>query len=225
MASRKQSRGKCVYCGRELTRGGLSRHLRACRERAAAVEAADQGPGRRQILYHLQVRDAWSGRFWLYLEMNDSARLAELDHYLRWIWLECCDHLSRFSIGGWGGADIPMGRRAHRVFDRGPELTHIYDFGTSSHTLVKSIGMRGGKPLTPHPIALMARNNPLEAACVECDEPAVWRCIECERDESTMLCEEHGQDHGCGRNGGMIALVNSPREGMCGYSGPAEPPY
>ena len=26
-------------------------------------------------------------------------------------------------------------------------------------------------------------------------------------------------------DGGHIALVNSPRLGMCGYVGPAEPPY
>lgn len=227
MASRKQSRGKCVYCGREMARGGLSRHLGACRERAAAVETAEQGPGRRQMLYHLQVRDAWSGDFWLHLEMNDSATLAELDHYLRWIWLECCGHMSRFSIGGWSGVEIPMKRRADRVFDPGCVLTHIYDFGTESCTLVKFIGARAGKALTSHPIALMARNNQPEVACVECGEPAGWLCMEClhERDEPGMLCEEHAQDHGCDEYDGPIPLVNSPRVGMCGYSGPADPPY
>ena len=32
--------------------------------------------------------------------MCGSATLEELDHYLRTIWLECCGHLSQFTIGG-----------------------------------------------------------------------------------------------------------------------------
>ena len=32
--------------------------------------------------------------------MCGSAALEELDYYLRTIWLECCGHLSRITIGG-----------------------------------------------------------------------------------------------------------------------------
>jgi hypothetical protein len=44
------------------------------------------------------------------------------------------------------------------VLKIGAELTHIYDFGTSSETLIKVVGMREGKPTNAHPITLMARN-------------------------------------------------------------------
>jgi hypothetical protein len=37
MARRKQSRGKCTFCGREMTRGGLVRHLKACPQREEAT--------------------------------------------------------------------------------------------------------------------------------------------------------------------------------------------
>jgi len=37
--------------------------------------------------------------------MRGSATLAKLDDYLRAIWLECCGHLSKFTIGGWGGGE------------------------------------------------------------------------------------------------------------------------
>jgi len=37
--------------------------------------------------------------------MRGSATLTKLDDYLRAIWLECCGHLSKFTIGGWGGGE------------------------------------------------------------------------------------------------------------------------
>ncbi len=227
MARRRQSRGKCVFCGREMAKGGLTRHLTACSHREKAIHTANKKPNKGQILYHLQVQDAWEGDFWLHLEMNGSAKLADLDHYLRAIWLECCGHLSQFSIGGWRGEEIPKGTRAERVFEPGVELTHIYDFGTSSETLIKAVGVRKGKSLTSNSIALMARNDLPETHCVECGQPAFWLCLEClyELDEPGTLCDQHGQDHPHEEYGEPIPLVNSPRVGMCGYTGPAEPPY
>ncbi len=227
MTARKQSRGKCYFCGREMTRGGLVRHLSACPERREAVRVANQKPGERQKLYHLQVQDAWNGDFWLHLEMDGSATLASLDSYLRAIWLECCDHLSQFSIGGWRGDEIPDWTRADRVFSTDVELTHIYDFGTSSRTLIRRVAVRDGKALTPNPITLMARNDPPVVYCKECGEPASWLCRECiyELGEPGTLCDQHVKDHPHEDWGEPVPLVNSPRVGMCAYTGPAEPPY
>ena len=159
--------------------------------------------------------------------MHGSATLTNLDRYLRAIWLECCGHLSQFSIGGWSGAKISKGKQAQQVFRPGIELTHIYDFGTSSETLIKAVDVRKGKPLTAHPIYLMARNGPPETYCIECGEPALWLCLEClyEWNESGTLCDQHAQDHPHDDYGTPMPLVNSPRVGMCGYTGPAEPPY
>jgi hypothetical protein len=156
---------------------------------------------------------------------NDSASLDDLDRYLRTIWLECCGHLSRFSIGGWSGSEIPMGRQIQRVFSAGLELTHIYDFGTESQTLIQAVNVRTGQPLSGHPIYLMARNNPPEAPCQICGQPATWLCIDCweESDEPAFLCDGHAEDHE--HEEGLMAFVNSPRMGRCGYDGPAEPPY
>ena len=227
MARGKQSRGRCAFCGREMSKGGLARHLSVCSERQRAISAANRKAVGEQRLYHLQVQDAWQPDYWLHLEMNGTATLGNLDHYLRAIWLECCDHLSQFSIGGWRGEEIPKGRRAELVFKPGMELTHIYDFGTSSETVIKVVGVREGKPLSGHPIVLMARNNPPEARCTECGQPASWLCVEClhEFGELGTLCDQHAQLHPHTDYGEPISLVNSPRLGMCGYIGPAEPPY
>jgi len=228
MVRKTQSRGLCVFCSREMTRGGLAKHLKSCPKRQEAINAANQGSGRGQSIYHLQVEDAWEGDYWLHLEMKGSSTLKDLDRYLRAIWLECCGHMSEFSVGGaWQGRTVAASRRAEQTFEPGLVLTHIYDFGTTSETLIKVADVRQGKPLSRHPIFLMARNHPPEAKCTECGKPAAWLCLECvyDHDEQGTLCDLHAKDHPHDDYGEPVPLVNSPRIGMCGYVGPADPPY
>ncbi len=228
MARRKQSRGVCHYCGRVLAKSGMSRHLKSCEKRQAAIAAADQAQGPDEDIYHLRVQDAWWGLYWLHLEMVGSALLEDLDMYLRAIWLECCGHLSAFHLEtAWVGPELSMGSKAGDVFQVGQKIIHLYDFGTTSETEIKVVGVRQGKPTTPHPIALMARNQPPEMICMQCDQPASWLCMECvyEDDASGLLCDLHVTDHPHDNYGEPVPVVNSPRLGLCGYIGPADPPY
>ncbi|MBI2360348.1 MAG: hypothetical protein HYV04_15855 [Deltaproteobacteria bacterium] len=223
----KPSKGKCSYCGSEIAKSGATKRLSACPKRQAIIEEAERRKAKSETLHHLRVQDAWHSEFWLDLEARGSGTLKDLDHYLRRIWLECCGHMSRFSVGGWRGHEIPKKRRISEVFERGVELTHIYDFGTSSETLIKAVGEREGPPTTTRPIALMARNLMPEPNCIDCEQPAVWLCMECltEEEQWGVLCSEHAQAHPHDNYGEPIRLVNSPRLGMCGYEGPGEPPY
>lgn len=238
MARKKQSRGNCCYCGKEMTKGGLSRHLRSCAKRQEAIAARDGGRGKDETLFHLQVQDVWATDFWLYLEMRGSATLEDLDDYLRAIWLECCGHLSSFSIGpyrytqifddGWMiGDEKPMDAPVQRLFSPGMKISYEYDFGTTSNLVINVANVRQGKPLTANPIVLMARNLQPEATCMECDQPGEWLCMECvyEYDEPGFLCDEHADEHPHDNYGEPMPLVNSPRVGLCAYDGPAEPPY
>jgi hypothetical protein len=106
-------------------------------------------------------------------------------------------------------------------------LRHLYDFGTTSETDIKVVDFREGKATTQHPIALLARNQMPEAVCQECGQPAAWLCMECiyEQSKPGFLCADHVEDHPHDNYGEPLPLVNSPRLGMCGYDGPAEPPY
>jgi hypothetical protein len=201
----------------------MVRHLRACDARAEAIAAASAGED--ETVYHLRAAGAYSSAFWLDLEMRGSASMKDLDHYLRAIWLECCGHLSRF--GGWGENEVAMQRRADQVFAPGAELTHIYDFGSSSETTVRVMDVREGAPLSEHPLQLMARNEMPEVECMECERQAAWLCMECviEDEAEGALCDEHVESHPHDQYGPPTPLVNSPRTGVCGYDGPAEPPY
>ncbi|RMF67575.1 MAG: hypothetical protein D6743_04700 [Calditrichaeota bacterium] len=215
-----------MYCGVQMTKAGMSKHLQSCTKRKELLSAGTSGSGRGGSFYHLLIEDAWEGNFWLRLEMSGKARLAVLDDYLRAIWLECCGHLSQFSLGNWRN-EISMDRKALEVFEPGVELIHIYDFGTSSETKIKVVSEREGRATTPHPIALMARNDPPEISCIQCGKPASWLCLEClyDYEREGTFCDKHAKAHPHVNYEGPMPLVNSPRVGMCGYVGPAEPPY
>jgi hypothetical protein len=74
---------------------------------------------------------------------------------------------------------------------------------------------------------LMARNLQPEASCIECQEPATYLCLECIIEDQVWgtLCDRHVKTHPHEDYEDPIPLVNSPRLGMCGYTGPADPPY
>jgi hypothetical protein len=229
MSRKPQSRGKCQYCGEETVKSAMGRHLAKCDRRALAIQAAEAGTQPEETLWQLRVQDAYGKDFWLNLEMRGSATLEKLDAYLRAIWLECCGHLSQFTVSGFGGYDIGKARKADAVFIKVTKLLHLYDFGTTSETEIHVVGSRKGKATTKHPIVLMARNIMPERLCRECARPATHLCLEClyeaDETENWFLCDEHAENHPHTEYGEPVPLVNSPRLGMCGYDGPAEPPY
>jgi len=222
MPRKPETRGTCAYCGEILTIRAVDKHLAICKKRQSALQSSNQEP---ETLWRLHVQPARSKRFWLELEMRGSADLEHLDQYLRAIWLECCGHLSEYSLDSQEHMKVAKFRTADDVFAPGLVLHHLYDFGTSSHTNIQVLGASQGKPVNQHPISLLARNQMPEETCAECEQKAAWMCMECliEFSEMTFLCDRHRKKHV--HTEGPLTLVNSPRLGMCGYSGPATPPY
>jgi hypothetical protein len=223
----KPTKGLCSFCGQALAKNAASRHIASCPQFLQAVVKAETSKRKSETLFHVRVQAEDQIEYWLDLEIRGSARLKDLDHYLREIWLECCGHMSQFSYGGFGGEEISMGRTIQQALQAGATLTHIYDFGTTSVTLIKPLGQREGKPLTAHPITLLVRNVAPAFTCQECEQPAAWLCMECiyEDEAEGTLCDHHLADHPHDDYGAPVPLVNSPRMGMCGYDGPAEAPY
>ena len=57
--------------------------------------------------------------------------------------------------------------------------------------------------------------------CEKCGQPAVWVCSSCIYDNGGWLCDAHTRKHKCGEEM-LLPVVNSPRVGMCGYTGGME---
>lgn len=227
MARAKQTKGLCTFCGQEIAKASVKKHFLSCAKFQEAMTHAEGSKRKSDILLHLRAQAEGQSQFWLDLEMPASAKLEDLDHYLRGIWLECCGHMSQFSYGGWGGIELRKASTIGKAFQGGETVTHIYDFGTESITLIKPVGQREGKTLSKHPVALLVRNLAPVYECQECGKPAAWLCMECiYEDEATgLLCDKHAENHPHDNYGEPVQLYNSPRMGLCGYEGPAEPPY
>ena len=90
------SSGKCELCGKSYRKSGMTRHLQSC---LAKSGLSPESGGRRPRGIHLFVEDDYRPEYWMHLATPATAELAELDQYLRDVWLECCWHLSSFFIG------------------------------------------------------------------------------------------------------------------------------
>lgn len=98
--TREISKGKCAYCERELSKSAMTSHLKSCKQRAARIETASSTKSRKTELLHLVVEGQYLKMYWMHLEVPVNMTLAELDGFLRDMWLECCGHLSAFTIDG-----------------------------------------------------------------------------------------------------------------------------
>ncbi|MBI2566950.1 MAG: hypothetical protein HYV63_07975 [Candidatus Schekmanbacteria bacterium] len=240
MERKRRSRGACIFCDLTYTRVGMQRHLAACPQRQTRLAQVDQQTGSVCLLFHLAVHAVSWPDYWLQLEARGDAELADLDFYLRAIWLECCEHLSEFSIGGmcftstsdyasgWKrDAEKGMNVQLQSVLSPGDTIRYRYDFGSTTELAIAVVDGRRGKPLSKNPIVLMARNAPLPAECMACGAPATFFCSECRIEEnlSGLVCDIHAREHYHNDYGSPDPLVSSPRVGICGYTGPAEPPY
>lgn len=221
--SSQSSRGKCVFCQNEYSRRGISRHLEACKARKAATDVAGVPKSKH---FHLSVRGTYSPDHWLNLQVPASATLQDLDRFLRDIWLECCGHLSEFEIMGqrylstteFGWDDEQdMNVELGQLLTPGLKFDYQYDFGTTTPLELRVIAEQEISASADQPVQVMARNNPLEYLCEVCGQAATLICTYC---DYPLLCDKCGATHDCGDEG-FLPVVNSPRMGMCAYTGDA----
>ena len=230
MAKRQQTKGVCQLCQGVVGKAGMTQHLAKC---LAAHEgegaAVSKSPPKMVHLFQLLVQGQYDTEYWLYVEMPATATLRDLDQFLRDIWLECCDHLSAFEIAGTQysvetveqagdprfespreerSMDVPVGK----VLRPEMKFTHEYDFGSTTQLALRVVGEREGTN-SQQRVRLLARNEPPQILCELCKKkPAVWVEV---YEDSAWCCEE------CIENTeeGVLPVVNSPRVGVCGYSG------
>jgi hypothetical protein len=101
-ATKEVSKGVCSFCKGEFEKAKMTQHLKYCKQRATeiATELESTPALKKTRLFHILVEGRYNPQYWMHLEMSASDSLADLDDFLRAIWLECCGHLSEFTIGG-----------------------------------------------------------------------------------------------------------------------------
>ena len=224
-----QTEGQCRLCGKTFTKSGMARHVRACRKRVPITGRSDA------VL--LEIKDRHVPGYWLFLEASPTATWADLDTFLRNIWLECCGHLSAFEYAGTTFAADPVGARewADRPRSMSGRLVgtvapdtwfrYEYDFGTTSELIGRALDLVPAARTAPA-IQVLARNQAPNHPCAQCGQPATQVCGLCyqEGTDACWYCDECAEEHHCSDpdTDYFLPAANSPRVGLCAYSGPAE---
>ncbi len=228
--TREVSKGTCNICSGVFDKSLMTKHLKSCKQGENIFKTAG---GRQQFkkkkTYHLVIEGHNMPEYWMHIETTADAELADLDGFLRNIWLECCGHLSAFTIEGKTyishtdeepddeGMDIVLGD----VLCPKARFFHEYDFGTTTEIVLKVVA-EGESEIKVKGIRLLARNNPPAIACESCGKPATSVCGQCIYENGGWICDECAADHKCGADM-LLPIVNSPRVGMCGYCGQIYP--
>lgn len=116
----------------------------------------------------------------------------------------------------------------------GQKFSYTYDFGSSTDLTLKVIAEREGiagaqsaegaegEDEDEDTIQVMARNEPPVIACRSCGKPAIGIFSGYGAPQYGAVCETCAKTDRGEYDEGMLPIVNSPRVGVCGYTGDAE---
>ena len=223
--SKQTSTGKCHLCGGIFDKSQMTRHLKACKQKQGSERTSGAKSSREKDVFRLLVEGRYLPEYWMYVELPADARLAALDRFLRDTWLECCGHLSMFRIADKRYSptemedfdDETMDARLSEVLNPGMKFYHEYDFGSTTYLTLKVIAQEQ-RPIKGKAVQILARNEPPEIPCVSCGKPATRVCAQCIYSGTGWLCNACAAKHECGEEM-LLPVVNSPRVGVCGYTG------
>jgi hypothetical protein len=224
--TRRTSEGQCNLCGVTFSKSAMTRHLKSCKQKEQNSGKSSPSRNLRQAeIFHLMVEGRYAPDYWMHLEVPADATLEDLDSFLRRIWLECCGHMSAFMIEGKTYSVAPMAEfddesmetRLDDVLNPGMKFNYEYDFGSTTHLSMKVVSQEQ-KQIKDEFITVLARNEPPSIHCMSCGKMAAQVCTECLWSGEGWLCDECAAEHKCGEEM-LLPVVNSPRVGVCGYTG------
>lgn len=219
----RSSSGTCLLCKTTVGRIAMPRHSLDCLKKSDWPE-----PG--GLSYIIRVEGFHTKMFWLLVLARQDAELSDLDRLLRDVWVECCEHLSAFTIHGErffsykdndlddGEGEFGFSIRLDEVIGPGTLFTYEYDFGSTTKLKLSVIGI---SPVAPKiaPLCLIARNNRPEIPCYFCKEKGEYLvtnwpdspymiaiCRNCTKKKVDDMDPEY-----------VTVIPNSPRAGVCGY--------
>jgi hypothetical protein len=209
MLAKSTNSGVCALCGHRATNTKMLAHVEAC-------AAAHDEIGQPQPLVVLRFGPAGAPRYWLIIEAKADAQLADVDALLRQLWLECCGHRSAFRVGR---RELAMTTATAIAFaGAASKLEYEYDFGSTTALTGELVGTRHGS-IGRASVRLLARNEPLVWPCADCEAPATLVCPFCIDSNDGLFCDAHADVHEHADEEVYLPVVNSPRMGVCGYTG------
>jgi hypothetical protein len=214
--------GECVYCKKAYPPAYFGRHLQSCEKRK---EQMRKGQAHKTLILSVKGRGVTGYTYWMFVEVNPRLTLRALDAFLRRHWVECCGHLSQFIINGihyivYGAQDLggkSMRYRLANVLQEGVEFLYEYDFGTTTSLTLKAVKVDDG---LEESIGILAINDAPQLPCDACGKkPATQICSEClwDGEKAAFFCDTCMEEHE--HEELLLPLVNSPRTGLCGYTG------
>lgn len=219
---REEYPGKCVICEETVDKRQMTRHLKKC------VEQSTPENGKQLKLFHIIAEGKYLPMYWLHFEIPGAQALEDLDSFLRHIWLECCGHISCFTIDGqrysahpikdpmFGGPrEKSMKQKLYKVLEKGSGFEHEYDYGSPTNLSLRVVNVREAA-VKSSAVSILARNLPPELKCCRCSKPATLiRSLGWGFDRESLFCDECME----GYEEDYLPVVNSPRTGVCGYCG------
>lgn len=156
-----KTQGKCLNCGEVCKPTKASTHLLKC----ALLSPTSSQPTEKGFL----VRVFGAGQpnlYWMYIAIPKDVSLGQLDRFLRDIWLECCGHLSEFTIGNRrymshtesGRPSQSMKNKMDQILSPGMTLEYVYDMGSSTELELEVIDKLSS--CSQKEISLLMRNDP-----------------------------------------------------------------
>jgi len=214
--------GICRFCLKTFGGRSMARHLTSCKVKEQQDNEDSTNGKKISSIYQIKIYSYKP--YWLHLEAKSTATLFDLDKFLRDIWLECCGHLSKFTINGieysvfddedewWDRKSKSMDVELRKVLSVKDRFEYKYDFGSTTYLQGEVYAERKG--ILKDKIRILARNNPPKFECVDCNAKATKICIKC----NEFYCDQCLTKHEC-RDEMSLPIVNSPRMGVCGYYG------
>lgn len=218
----KITTGTCIGCKEKFAAKQGRTHLKKCA--GVAYFISTKGKSKEGFLLRISWREERS-MYWMFVLAPKNLKLDDLDEFLRDEWLECCGHLSSFTINGesyssyedpdFGSEDLSTNKRIGPLFYPGLKIDYVYDFGSSTELVLEVLDIWEDCPQGD--VTILMKNDFPDYSCEICKKKAELICCLC----AETTCKGCCKDHSCAKEEGdtymFLPLVNSPRTGVCGY--------
>lgn len=223
----QKTNGTCTICGASFSKIAMKKHLESCIQKHPFRKPSGYPVHVETTLFTILVEGRSFYEYWIYLEIPANSMLKKLDNFLRDTWVECCGHLSQFIIDDKRYVseteyfidfkDKSMNYILGRVLSVGKKFSYEYDFGSPTHLNLKVISVREVED-SDSTVSLLARNEAPLVTCTSCGKIATHICRQCGCTGEGWVCDDCALMHECGEEM-LLHVVNSPRVGVCGYTG------